>query len=43
MAKEQIEIVDGQSLPDIAIQHYGSVDGIKQLFIDNPDKISFES
>lgn len=43
MAKVTISVIDGQSLADISLQHYGSVDGIKQLFLDNPDKVSFES
>jgi hypothetical protein len=37
-------IVDiNQSIWDLAIQHYGSPDGVMQLMLDNPTKIDFQN
>jgi hypothetical protein len=37
-----IKVLEDQSLFDIAIQEYGSIEGVKQLIIDNPTTCSFE-
>lgn len=37
---KQITVENNQSIWDLAIQHYGSVDGIKQLILDNPSKLN---
>ncbi len=36
-------VLDRQSIWDLAIQHYGSVDGVLQLIIDNPTVFNFET
>lgn len=37
----RITVDNNQSIWDIAIQYYGSVDGVQQLMIDNPTTINF--
>jgi len=37
----RITVTNNQSVWDLAIEQYGSVDGIKQLILDNPTKINF--
>ena len=39
----KIKVIDGQSIWDIAVQEYGSVEGVKQLIIDNPLICNFET
>jgi hypothetical protein len=34
---EQIVVYEGQNLVDIAIQEYGSLEGVWQLVMDNPN------
>lgn len=41
MAKRTITVVDGQSVYDLAVQYYGANDGVKQLILDNPDKVNY--
>lgn len=43
MANKIITVMDRQSIWDIAVQEYGSIDGVKQLIIDNPTKCNFET
>lgn len=43
MAIKKVIIGEDQSIWDLAAQHYGSVDGVKQLIIDNPTKLNFWS
>jgi hypothetical protein len=31
-----VEIKEGQSVWDLAIQHHGSIEGVAQLLLDNP-------
>jgi hypothetical protein len=40
---KRIKIDNNQSIWDLAIQYYGSVDGIKQLILDNPTKLNLET
>lgn len=40
---KRIIIDNNQSIWDLAIQYYGSVDGIKQLILDNPTKLNLET
>ena len=37
---KQVAVNNNQSIWDLAIQYYGSVDGIKQLILDNPAKLN---
>lgn len=39
----RILVGNNQSIWDLAIQEYGSFDGVKQLMIDNPTKCDFEN
>lgn len=43
MANRIITVMDRQSIWDIAVQEYGSTEGVKQLIIDNPTKCNFET
>lgn len=43
MANKVITVLDRQSIWDIAVQEYGSVEGVKQLILDNPTKCNFET
>lgn len=43
MAKFKIKVLANQSIWDLAAQYYGSVNGVKQLILDNPDKIDFNT
>lgn len=38
-----VTVLDNQSIWDMAIQEYGSFEGVKQLMIDNPTKCNFET
>ncbi|MCE9539753.1 MAG: hypothetical protein K8R85_11115 [Bacteroidetes bacterium] len=37
---KQVTVENNQSIWDLAIQYYGSVDGIKQLILDNATKLN---
>lgn len=39
MARKTVQILDRQTIWDIAIQEYGSVDGVFKLMNDNPEKV----
>lgn len=39
---KRILVGNNQSIWDIAVQEYGSVEGVKQLILDNPIKCDFE-
>lgn len=39
----RVLVGNNQSIWDLAVQEYGSLDGIKQLMIDNPTKCNLES
>ena len=41
MADNTRIVKKGQSLWDVAAEHYGSVDAVQQLILDNPAKVSF--
>lgn len=41
MATKRITVLPGQSIWDLAIIHYGHVDGVKQLILDNPATCNF--
>lgn len=41
MALNKITVLPGQSIWDIAVQHMGSVDAVKELILLNPDKVNF--
>ena len=43
MANRIITVMDRQSIWDIAVQEYGTIEGVKQLMIDNPTKCNFET
>lgn len=34
-----VEVKDGQSIDDLAVQYYGSSEGVLALLQDNPDKL----
>lgn len=40
---KRILVQNNQSIWDIAIQEYGSMEGAKQLIIDNPTKCDFQN
>ena len=40
---KRIKVGHNQSIWDIAIQHCGSYDSVKELIIDNPTKCNFET
>lgn len=40
MAQKTVFVEDRQSLFDLAIQKYGSIEGAIQLFIENKDKVA---
>jgi hypothetical protein len=37
----QVTVDNNQSIWDLAIEQYGSVDGVGQLILDNPMKLNF--
>ena len=43
MATVKRYILPRQSVWDIAAEHYGSVEGVKQLMVDNPTVFNFEN
>lgn len=43
MAIKYIEVKEGQSIWNVAVQEYGSRDGVLQLMIDNPGVLNFEN
>lgn len=40
---KRIKVGHTQSIWDLAIQHYGSYEAVKELIIDNPAKCNFEA
>lgn len=38
-----ITVENNQSIWDIALQRYGSTNSVKQLILDNPDKVNFKN
>jgi hypothetical protein len=43
MAVKKITVLPNQSIWDISVQYFGSVDGVKQLILDNPNSCDFEN
>lgn len=43
MALTKQYILPRQSIWDIAVQYYGSAEGVKQLIVDNPTVFNFET